>query len=206
MGKVESFNIALIRCGETEWDQSGRIVGQVDLPLAPQSASILGQQFASLDGSELSSILHGPDQCVLGTAECVARITGGKLRKVPDLVDVAMGLWEGLREEELEEKFPSAYREWRENPMNVSVPEGEPLMEASVRLISAIGKSVEKLRHPDPGVGIVLRPMSFALVSCWMTQSEISDWSTLESDAMFEWHEVSRTRLREAREGAGVGS
>jgi broad specificity phosphatase PhoE len=206
MAKVESFNIVLIRCGETEWDESGRVVGQVDLPLSPEGASSLPMRLEGLEGAELSAILHGPDQCLLATAEAVARITGGKLRKVADLTGVGMGLWEGLRRQELEDKFPSAYRQWLENPQSVMVPEGEPLTEATDRLVRAIGRSVEKLRHPDPGVGVVLRPMSYALVSSWLTGAEITGASAMDCSAGHEWHEVSRARLREAREGAGVGS
>lgn len=204
MGKPDTYNVALIRCGATEWDLSGRIVGRVDLPLATGSADRMTDLLDGIEGVELSSILHGPDQCLLATAEAVSRITGGKLRKVADMNDVGMGLWEGLREQELEDKFPSAYREWREHPLNVSVPEGEPLAEATDRLINAMGRALEKLRNPDPGVGIVLRPMSFELVRAWITGADLAVGES-EKPLAHEWHEVSRARLREAREGAGVG-
>ncbi|MEL6497957.1 MAG: histidine phosphatase family protein [Planctomycetota bacterium] len=205
MAKKSAYNVVLIRSGFTDWDVAGRVAGRIDLPLASGDASGLGRVVNSLEGVELSSVLHGPDQCLLATAEAVARTTGGKLRKVADLVDVGMGLWEGLREQELEDKFPSAHREWRDHPLNVSVPEGEPLSEATHRLVGAIGRTLEKLRHSDPGVGIVLRPMSFELVRAWITPTEGPAAGSTEADHVCEWHELSRERLREAREGAGVG-
>lgn len=206
MGKPDTYNIVLIRCGPTDWDESGRVVGRVDLPLAGDCSERLSGILSGLEGAELSSVLHGPDQCLLATAEAVARVTGGKLRKVAELSDVGMGLWEGLREQELEDKFPSAYREWREHPMNVSVPEGEPLTEATERLVSAIGRAVEKLRHPDPGVGIVLRPMSYELVRAWLNGAELQRSEIAPAGSQHEWFEVTRARLKEAREGASVGS
>lgn len=205
MAKHQTYNVVLIRSGATEWDLTGRVVGRVDLPLASGESSGLDQLVAGLEGVELSTILHGPDQCLLATAEAVARTTGGKLRRVSDLVDVGMGLWEGLRQQELEEKFPSAHREWRDHPRNVSVPEGEPLVEATERLMAGIARSLDKLRHPDPGVGIVLRPMSFALVHAWMTETKNIPAAFSAGSASHVWHELSRARLREAREGAGVG-
>ncbi len=205
MGKTEIYNVVLIRCGETEWDRAHRIVGRVDLPLAPASADGLTGSVGSLDGTQLSAVLHGPDQCLIATAEAVSRVTGGKLKRVPELMDVGMGLWEGLRTQELEEKFPSAYRQWRERPASVSVPEGEPMREATDRLIGALGRALDKLRHPDPGVGVVLRPMSFSLVLAWLTGEDVSAVTVPEGGAAHEWCEVSRARLREAREGAGVG-
>ncbi len=204
MRKPETYNIVLIRSGATEWDVAGRVVGRVDLPLAPDSSGYLASMLEGLEGAELSTILHGPDQCLLATAEAVARVTGGRPRKVGDLHDVGMGLWEGLREKELEEKFPSAYRQWREHPMTVSVPEGEPLPEAVDRLVGAIGRAIDRLRNPDPGVGIVLRPMSFTLVRRWLAGNQ---GELVGSEHPFhDWHEVSRARLRNAREGAGVGT
>ncbi|MEO0631227.1 MAG: histidine phosphatase family protein [Planctomycetota bacterium] len=205
MGKRDSYNVVLIRCGPTDWDADGRIVGRIDLPLAADSSLWLSDLLAGLEGADLSCVMHGSDQCLLATAEAVARVTGGKLKRVPELVDVGMGLWEGLREQELEEKFPSAHREWRENPSNVSIPEGEPLRDAGRRLVSTIGRTLEKLRNPDPGVGIVLRPISYEVVRAWLTGTDVDGGAFSAEGPAHVWHEVERARLREAREGAGVG-
>ncbi len=72
-------------------------------------------------------------------------------REIDDLADVDLGLWEGMRGQDLEEKAPKAYREWRENPLNVQVPEGEPMMKPAEDLGWRRG-AIEKLRAPDPGV------------------------------------------------------
>ncbi|MEO1584218.1 MAG: histidine phosphatase family protein [Planctomycetota bacterium] len=209
MATPDLINIALIRCGRTEWDTSGRVVGRVDLPLASEEANGLTDLVVSLEGTGLSSVLHGPDQCCIATAEAVARETGGKLKRSPDLADVGMGLWEGLRRQELEEKFPSKFRAWTESPSDVSVPEGEPLDAATDRLVSSIGRLIDKLRKTDPGVGIVLRPMSYELVSAWITGRPAIDVTWSDESPRHEWHEVARSRFqawaRGTREGASVG-
>lgn len=205
MAKHINFNVVLIRSGLSDWDLCGRLVGQADLPLGDDGLEAVASASGALDGATLSTILHGPDQCSVATAEAYARVTGGKLKRVDGFEDVDLGLWEGLLRADLEEKFPKAFRRWEEEPGDVIVPEGEPLVEAQARLVSAMGRSLEKLRSPDPGVGVVLRPMSYGLVRCWVSGVPISRLWAMTDSPSHEWHELARERLRGAREGVGTG-
>ncbi|MGP1273564.1 MAG: histidine phosphatase family protein [Phycisphaerales bacterium] len=205
MPKRTHFNIVLIRSGLSDWDLCGRLVGQADLPLGEAGLAGVASASVALDGANLSVIMHGPDQCSIGTAEAYSRVTGAKLREVDDLADVDLGLWEGMLRSDLEEKFPKAFRRWEDEPSEVMVPEGEPIAEAQHRLVAAMGRSLEKLRSPDPGVGIVLRPMAYGLVRCWLSGVPISQLWSMADAPSYEWHELSRDRLRGAREGVGTG-
>ncbi|RNC81504.1 MAG: histidine phosphatase family protein [Phycisphaera sp.] len=206
MGKPEHINVLIIRSGQSEWDRTGRLAGQADLPLCEQSKLELQDASSLLDGAELSAILHAGDQCSKSTAEAYARVTGGKSKTIDAIADIDLGLWEGLRWEDLEDKAPKAFREWKENPANVSVPEGESLNEAYSRISLALAKAIEKLRAPDPGVGVVLRPMAYGLVRCWLTGRPVSElWEIMEGPSA-EWHELSRAQLKQTRELSRVGS
>ena len=206
MAKPEQINVMLIRSGASEWDRCGRLVGQADLPICESSRNEVDESSAMLHGAELRVILHAADQCSTATASAYAQVTGAKTKLIEELADVDLGLWEGLRTEELEEKFPKAYREWRDNPANVIVPEGETLAGASVRISRGLAKALDKLRAPDPGVGVVLRPMAYGLVRCWLTGRPISElWEAMDGPAA-EWHEVTRSQLRQTREESRVGS
>ncbi|HED53274.1 MAG TPA: histidine phosphatase family protein [Phycisphaerales bacterium] len=206
MAKPEQINVMLIRSGASEWDRCGRLVGQADLPICKSSRNEVDESSAMLNGAELRVILHAADQCSTATASAYAQVTGAKTKVVEELADVDLGLWEGLRTEELEEKFPKAYREWRDNPANVIVPEGETLVGAGARITGGLAKALDKLRAPDPGVGVVLRPMAYGLVRCWLTGRPISElWKAMDGPAA-EWHEVTRSQLRQAREESRVGS
>jgi probable phosphoglycerate mutase len=204
MAKSEVLNVVLVRTGASEWDRMGRLSGRADLPLCPSGGDELCRRVGEFDGTELSHVLHGPDQCSVGTAEALSRVTGAKTREVEGLAELDLGLWEGLRIEELEDKFPRTYREWLEDPSRVRVPEGEPLTEAVIRLASAIGRTCEKLRGTDPGVGVVLRPMAYGLVRCWIRGQGYAGMWPMASGPWFEWHELPRLRLREAKLGVGA--
>lgn len=206
MAKAEHINVLLIRSGDSEWDRTGRLVGQADLPLCDKARKDLADSSALLDGVELSVVLHAADQCSAGTAALYARVTGSKPREVADLADMDMGLWEGMRDQDLEDKAPTAYRQWRENPANVQVPGGESVMDASGRISAGLARAIEKLRTPDPGVGVVLRPMAYGLIRCWLTGRPVGElWEVMDGPPA-EWHEVSRAQLRQAREESRIGS
>ena len=206
MAKPEQIDVLLIRSGESEWDRTGRLVGKADLPLCEKAKQDLAEASALLDGVDLSIVLHAADQCSASTAAMYSRVTESKTREIDDLADVDLGLWEGLRGQDLEDKAPTAYREWRENPLNVQVPEGESMMEASGRISAGLARAIEKLRAPDPGVGVVLRPMAYGLIRCWLTGRPVSElWEVMDGPAA-EWHEVSRAKLKQAREESRIGS
>jgi probable phosphoglycerate mutase len=205
MPKPDLLNILVIRCGPTEWEQMGRLVGRADVPLAADPAGDAWALAAGLDGVELSVVFHAGDQASTATAERVAEATNAKAREVALLEELDLGLWDGLRRSELEEKHPKAFREWLENPWNVNVPGGESVTDATVRLMEAIGRSIEKLRNPDPAVGVILRPMAYCLVRGWLRGMPVGRWPDGPDAGSMDWFEVSPARMRQIGENAEVG-
>ncbi|MEM8757203.1 MAG: histidine phosphatase family protein [Planctomycetota bacterium] len=205
MAKPRFINLIVIRSGECDWDRESRLVGRADLPLSGDGLERVAVEATALDGVSLSSILHPPEQCCRATAEAYASVTGARCRSVADLVDVDLGLWEGLRRDELVEKFPKAFGRWIEDPAEVAVPEGEPMLDAQTRLVAAFAKACEKLRNTDPGVGLVLRPMAYGLLRCWLSGQPASELWNVANEPGFAWYEVPRDRLREARLGVPTG-
>ena len=51
MGKPEHINVLIIRSGQSEWDRTGRLAGQADLPLCEQSKLELQDASSLLDGA-----------------------------------------------------------------------------------------------------------------------------------------------------------
>lgn len=165
MAKPTEFDVVLVRSGATEWDETGRLVGAADLPLSAAGRAALLEATESLSGSSLCTVLCGPDESSRATADLIASRDRIKPKAVEDLAEVGLGLWEGLLESDVEDRYPTAYRQWLENPAGVSIPEGEPLFEARERIVTALCKTIEKCK-PVEGklVVLVLRPLAMALV------------------------------------------
>ncbi len=201
MAKSENIRVVMVCGGRTAWDEAGRVGGACDLPMTPQGQAELQTSMAELAGARLAAVLTAPDESSRQTAQLVsATIASGtppKVRKVNDLADVCMGLWEGMRHEEIQEKFPKAFRQWREDPQAIVVPEGETLEEAQNRIVQALSSALGRYGGGDGAVAIVLRPMALTLVRCWLEAAPLRNvWSMLSDAPGLRWRTIERDQLR----------
>ena len=100
------------------------------------------------------------------TARLFAKPSRARVRPVSDLGNVQLGLWEGLLAEDLEEKCPTLFRQWKDDPASVSAPSGETIGDAEDRIIGALAGAMLRLKPEVEAVGVVLRPEAMAMVGC----------------------------------------
>jgi ribonuclease H / adenosylcobalamin/alpha-ribazole phosphatase len=171
------MRIALVPCGGTEWCCEGRLLGRVELPPAADSAAQIEAWTAVLRAVGVQRMLHGPDELTRCTAELIAGRLGIPTRGLEDLVEVDFGLWAGLTEQQLKQRFVTAHRELREAPLNVSPPGGENLRAAAERLRTCIDRQIRK--NGVSALGVVVRPFALALAQHALVGSAVSTvWET----------------------------
>lgn len=199
MANVGDITVLLVRAGATEWDDAARLQGETDLPLSESGRQRLLHELGVFLGSggrgiDLMSVLHGPDEASKETASLLARATHARRREIRDLQPVSLGLWEGLREAELLDRHPSAYRQWMEDPASVTPPQGERFADASDRLTAALSRALS--RSGKRTIAVVLRPIAHALVRCWLTGRPATElWSARDDSPAFERLVTPRTLL-----------
>ena len=205
MAKSNEIRVLLVRTGQTEWDQAGRLCGATDVPLSQPGKQAAVDQAAGVVGTELSTVFCAPDEASMATAAEVARATGAKVKAVAGLTEVSLGLWEGLLETELEDKCPRLYRQWVEDPASVQVPEGEGLEVARQRIMDHMTKALARSRNG--AVGVVLRPVAHALVGCEFAGTPSRNvWSMMKTGPSLQWRTILRDALRPTREKARAGT
>jgi broad specificity phosphatase PhoE len=100
------------RHGNTDWNASGRVQGQTDVPL-----NDLGRQQA-VDAAELllrlrpGAIVSSDLARAAGTAAALAALTGLPVRPDARLRERFFGSWQGLLMTEVAERYPEAYGRW----------------------------------------------------------------------------------------------
>jgi broad specificity phosphatase PhoE len=196
------MRLVLIPCGHTEWHAEGRLLGRVELPLTAAGQTQCLTWIEPLRMLGVGRIAHGPDELSAQTAQLVAQQLGIPTKEVGELVGVDVGLWAGLTDEQLEARYPSAFRELEEAPLNVHPPEGESLSGASERLRAAVRKYLKK-KNGTGTVGFVLRPLAFALVRCALEQSDCSViWQRAHNavePVIMDYEEPPRGKARKAK-------
>lgn len=171
------MKIVLIPCGSTEWNDEGRLLGRVELPLTPAGEQRCAAWALGLQAVGLERILHAPDELATHTAAVLARELSIPTKALDDLVEVDVGLWTGLTDAQLKRRFATAHRELRESPLNVNPPGGESLSAAADRIMACIRKQARK--NGTKALGVVMRPFGFALAKYALGGGVVTElWET----------------------------
>lgn len=207
MAKTDIASLVLVRCGKTEWDEAGRLQGSADLPISVTGRERLGAALAAAASHipEPATILTAGDEASIESARMVVAALGGKIREAATLSGIEYGLWQGLLETELFDRYPTAFQRWRADPASVNPPEGETLTEVEERLAATVCKGLDRVGART--LGLVLRPLQFGLMKMWIGGEPTTQlWRLLERSGQVEYHEVPRSIFREIRQTARAGA
>lgn len=195
MAKRQTFRVLLVRSGATSWDESGRLQGDNDLPLSDAGRSAASAVIEGVDASTLSVILTSPDEASRQTAAMLAQRTGARVRKIDALTEIDLGLWEGMGEKQLRDRYAKAYGAWSMDPTGVTPPEGETITAAAKRVLPAVLRALDKAGGGP--AALVLRPVTAGLVRCRLLDEPLANlWKVLENAPPAEWLDADRERLR----------
>lgn len=199
MAKSNDIRVLLVRCGRTAWDDANRLQGRTDLPLSEsgrEAAAVTVRDLVStLAGAPVGAIYCGPDEATGQTAEMLSQGVGTKVRAVDELAALDLGVWDGLLESQLMERFPTAHREWKERPASVNPPEGETFEEGEIRIRRAVCRVLEKANGKP--VVFVLRPIPYAMVSLWLSGRPMNElWTVLEDGPQSQQFTATREMIR----------
>ncbi len=198
MRKPNDIRLLLVRTGETEWERDGRIAGHTDVPLSEGGRRAVADIARQFQGERIGTVYCGPDEASVATADEIAAATGARVKSVPCLAEIDLGLWEGIRCKELEEKCPRAYRQWMDDPSVVQVPEGESVEEAQERILNGLAKVLDKAKTDQGAIAVVLRPVAMGLVGCALNGVPTKDlWSMMKGGLAVQWQTVQRSLLRQ---------
>ena len=196
--------LVVIRTGPTDYDLQGRIRGNLDIPLAPAGLAAARDTCRDLAAAPPVALYTSPTICAVETAELIGASLGLVPRRVPLLVGLDLGLWQGMLVSEIRRRQPRLARQWEEDPWRVVPPDGEPLAAARDRINQAIGKIVA--RHAGERVAVVVPQPLDRIILALMTGEPAGDlWEVSASgDAAVELP-VAPLPARPSLTAAGVG-
>ena len=144
--------VYLARHGQSDWNAANRFQGHSDRPLTElgrRQAAALAEELESQEA--LNAIYASPLRRALETASIVGVRLGLEPVPVDDLREVDVGGWSGLSRNEVEERFPDAFRRWLDG--GEGWEDGETYADMATRVMEALRVIAEN--HPEDAVLVV---------------------------------------------------
>jgi phosphoserine phosphatase len=199
-GVIENLTmkkLIVVRAVHPAWEEEHRIQGTLPLPLCDQSMRVMDEIARNLHGEEFDCVYSSGNESSGVTAKYLAGQCGKKARQIPSLHEPNFGLWQGLRLEEIKQRFGSTYKQWRADPTRICPPQGESISDAFRRVQSAL-KRLEKKNREKTVVVVAARTVA-GLIACTITKTGLEElWDVAEQAPMmrvFGAEEESKPQL-----------
>jgi broad specificity phosphatase PhoE len=196
--------LVVIRPGATDYDLQGRISGNLGIPLTPAGIAAAKDTARLLAVAPPVALSTSPTTCAIEAADVIGDALELVPRRVPHLVGLDLGLWQGMLVSEIRRRQPRLARHWEEDPWTVVPPDGEPLSAARDRIAQAIGKIVA--RHPGERVAVVVPQPIDRIIHSLLTGNGPGDlWEIEATDSAVVELRISPTAPRPPMPAAGFG-
>ena len=142
----------LIRHGHADGIE-GRCCGRHDAPLSPRGREQAKAVAAELARESVSHIYSSNLLRAIQTAEIVAEPHKLPVQQIAELAEMDFGDLEGMRFEDIEERFPRVFESWMTCPTETQFPNGENFRQMSYRVLRAFDDLLE--RHRNEPIAVV---------------------------------------------------
>jgi broad specificity phosphatase PhoE len=127
--------VMLVRHGETDWNREEVFRGRIDVELNDNGREQARALAEAARIFHIDAVYSSPLSRSLETARIIAEAHNrqGCLSHCLDVkiahgfIDFHYGDWQGLKHQEVKEKFPDLYMKWHNSPHMVQIPGGESL-------------------------------------------------------------------------------
>lgn len=165
--------LILIRHGETDCNLKRVYCGASDPFLNDRGIWQSKRLAARLKDTAIDKVYSSDLKRAYETAGIVFKNV--RLEKLKDFREMDFGVFQGLRYEEVMEKYPYLYVKWVDNPAGVNIPGGESLEVLRERVIGGLtsvfsrhrGSTVAVVSHGGPIRIILCDALGFGLEKFW---------------------------------------
>lgn len=110
------MKIFLIRHANTSYNTKGVWQGRSDFPLDEKGREMAKALAYRLASENISRVIASPLTRARQTAEEIARVHGIEVETDERLIEADLSIWEGMKTEEVLEKYRETYKKWKSDP------------------------------------------------------------------------------------------
>ena len=136
--------VYLTRHGLTEANLRRVRAGLTDIPLVAEGRAQAERLARRLRDSGIDHIWTSPLRRAVETAHVLSEFLDVPLTEEPGLIEIDVGPWEGLGEDDVAARFPAEYEIWRNRPTTLQLPGHESLEHVRARAVPVIDRLIRR--------------------------------------------------------------
>ncbi|MBU3220517.1 histidine phosphatase family protein [Clostridium algidicarnis] len=171
------MNIYIARHGETKWNIEGRMQGFKNSDLTQRGIGDARSLGESLKDIDFDCIYSSPLGRALDTAKYIRQDDNTKIILDDSLKELNLGLWEGMTHEEIKEKYPIQYNNFREHPESFESQGGESFLELIKRVEKGLNNIIKDENHEN--ILIVTHTCVIKAISIIVKGNDVKDFWNL---------------------------
>lgn len=165
-----STRVVLIRHGDTSASQDHRFAGSNDVPLSEIGRVHASELATRLASYPIDAVYASSKRRALDTARYIAQVHNLEVTAVPELREVAHGVWDGMSRQEIGEKYPEQMKEYQRDPYSFVPENGESAEMVLKRAVPALQALVRA--HPDQKIAVVAHKTTNRLLIAYFSGIE----------------------------------
>jgi broad specificity phosphatase PhoE len=172
--------VYLVRHGQTAWNVGEIFRGRADIPLDETGKREVHLAGETLRDETLHAVYSSPLSRSMETAENIAKFHDISVTPLDAIVDISYGEWEGLGNQEVQQKYPELHALWLSEPHKVLFPGGESLDEVRSRTIAALDDLLVK--HQEENFALVAHRVPNKVICCALLGLDNSHFWRIQQD------------------------
>lgn len=189
---MPKMELILIRHGETDWNKGAVFRGHEDVKLNATGIAQADATAEALKDRVFEAIYSSPLKRSLVTARRIALPHEIKVRENEAFLDINYGVWQGLKESTVKERYPKAYDRWINTPTKMKFNGGEKAKIAWKRVNSGLRELL--MVHGMGSVVIVSHRIPIKFMTAYLLGKGFSGFPDIKHDPCgISVFEVERT-------------
>jgi alpha-ribazole phosphatase len=191
----ERLRLYLIRHGEVEGAESGKLLGRTDTQLSARGLEQARQLAEELSTAGLSAVYSSDLQRARMMAEIIAKRSYLKVQKSSAWREIDMGAWEGQTVAALYDDAPQLVGQLFDDPASFNYPEGESFAIFTARVQSALDQLL--LTHESGNVALIAHGGVCRAIISSALGIPMKNWLRLAQDYgclnIIDWYDHNQT-------------
>ena len=172
--------VYLVRHGQTAWNVGEIFRGRADIPLDETGKREVHLAGETLKDETLHAVYSSPLSRSMETAENIAKFHDISVTPLDAIIDISYGEWEGMGNQEVQQKYPDLHALWLSEPHKVLFPGGESLDEVRSRTMAALEDLLGK--HQDENFALVAHRVPNKVICCALLGLDNSHFWRIQQD------------------------